>query len=236
MKICINWKRWLPCVMIAAVLCGMIGNAYAKYVKQDKLEGSVTIKAELGTIELWEHLAEDLDGDGEYTLNTTKEVTSNTYKLLPGLDVPKDPFIRITGKTPIEAYVFLKVVTNIQTDNKDMNTDENLGDDHNVSYTLTANWLKIKESTAGDVTTAVYVYSSDGTTPAKVDETFGTNGTGIISVLKDNTIYVSQKLNVPTAGVYLNFSACMYEVASAEKTGSQSDLDHAGTIYSQYNP
>lgn len=224
-------KSFALLIAVILLISMAIGATYAKYVTQKPLEGTVTIKAELGTIELWEHLAEDLDGDGEYTLNTTKEVTSNTYKLLPGLDVPKDPFIRITGKTPIEAYVFLKVVTNIQTDNEDMNTDENLADDHNVSYTLTANWLKIKETTAGDVTTAVYVYSSDGATPAKVDETFGTNGNGIISVLKDNTIYVSQKLNVPTAGVYLNFSACMYEVASGDNALTVGTVAYTKSVY-----
>lgn len=228
-------RKSFALLMVAILLLSMsAGATYAKYVKQDKLEGSVTIRASLGSIKLVEHQALR-QADGSYKLIENQETDKNTYILLPGLDIPKDPFVQVTGKTPIDAYVFLKVVTNIQTDNKDMNTDDDLADDHNVSYALTANWLKIEESTAGGVTTAVYIYTVDGTTPAKVDETFGTNGTGIISVLEANTIYVSQKLNMPT-GAYLDFSACMYEVASVEKTDGQSDLDHAKSIYSTHNP
>lgn len=246
MKLWTNVKKWLPGALIVALLCGLIGGAYAKYVKQDTREGTVTIKANLGTIELLEHEAEKQD-DGSYKLlgvnnglcdgtdhthmDGTTSREGNTYKLLPGLDIPKDPFVRITGKTPIEAYVFIEVVTNIDTDNKDMTTDKDVTDDHNVSYFLTNDWQLI--STATDettkVTTAVYVYTT------VVNEAFGANGTGTIQILENNTIYVSQKLNVPTDGVYLNFSACMYEVASVEKTDGESTFDHAKKVYTQNN-
>lgn len=222
-------RKWLPGALVVLLLSSLIGSTYAKYVKQDKLEGSVTIKAELGTIELLEHLAEDPDGDGEYTLDTTQEVTNNTYVLLPGLDIDKDPFVRITGKSPIEAYVFVKMVTNIDTDNKDAKPgdtlDNDFTDDYNVSYSLTSDWLRISEETKDGVTTAVYVYHT------VVDENFGTKGTGTIQILEDNTIYVSQKLNVPQTGVYLNFSACMYEVASGDSQYDVGTEEHAKSVY-----
>lgn len=236
MKILTNAKKWLPGALIVVMLCGMIGSTYAKYVKQQTLEGTVTIQANLGNIKLLEHKAVDPEGDGEYTLDQTQEVTENTYNLLPGLDIPKDPFVQITAKTPIKAYVFIEVVTNIVTDNKDMTTDTNTADDHNISYTPTSNWLQISKTTEDDVITTVYVYTVDGQTPAIVDETFDGYGTGTIQILEDNTIYVSQKLNVPTTGVYLYFSACMYEVASAERAEDDTDLTHAQKVYSKNNP
>ena len=236
-------------MLILALLCGLIGSTYAKYVKQQTLEGTVTIKANLGKIELLEHEAVRLS-TGEYELtekllpvHDNPETTDvdetdlgNEYILLPGLDIPKDPFVQITAKTPIKAYVFIKVVTNIDTDNKDMTTDTDPADDHNVSYTLTDNWLQISQAEKDGVITTVYVYTADGANPATVDECVDGDGTGTIQILKDKTIYVSQKLNVPQAGVYLNFSACMYEVASVEKTVGQSELDHAKEVYSQNNP
>lgn len=217
-----NLQKWLLRALMVALLCGLIGGAYAKYVKQDTLEGTVTIKANLGTIELLEHKA-NRKATGDYELTDTllpiqdnpdtdidETDLGNAYILLPGLDIPKDPFVRITNKTPIEVYVFVEVVTNIVTDNKDATDDTDFTDDHNISYSLTSDWLKISENTADGVTTAVYVYKD------VIDENFGTSGTGTIQILENNTIYVSQKLNVPTDGVYLNFSASMYEVASGD--------------------
>lgn len=234
MKILRNLKIWLPGVLIVVLLIGLIGSTYAKYVKKETREGTVTIKANLGKIELLEHEAVDPEVDGEYILDMTQEVTNNTYKLLPGLDIPKDPFVRITNKSPIEAYVFVKMVTNIVTDKKDAKPgdtlDSDFSDDHNISYSLTDNWILISSSTdeTTKVTTAVYVYKT------VVDETFGTNGdgNGTIPILVGDIIEVSQKLNAPKDGVYMNFSACMYEVASGDSVYTVGTVEHAKSVYS----
>ena len=65
-----------------------------------------------GEFTLKEHIAEQ-QKNGSYTL--TKETTNNTvtgnhYDVLPRTDLPKDPFITITGKTNAPAYLYVEVV------------------------------------------------------------------------------------------------------------------------------
>ena len=52
-------------------------------------------------------------GNGVYTLSQTEEVTTNTYdKILPGVDVSKDPFVRTNGLQQ-DAYLFIEVVNGL---------------------------------------------------------------------------------------------------------------------------
>lgn len=52
-------------------------------------------------------------GNGDYDLGST-EVTENNYdKLLPGVDVPKDPFVRVK-ELKEDAYVFIEVVNGLK--------------------------------------------------------------------------------------------------------------------------
>ena len=59
---------------------------------------------------LKEHQATDADKDGVYTLDDTKEVNTNTYTVLPGVDLPKDPFVKTNETLKLDAYVFVEVV------------------------------------------------------------------------------------------------------------------------------
>ncbi|MBQ0037958.1 MAG: hypothetical protein KBS74_04730 [Clostridiales bacterium] len=56
-----------------------------------------------------EHEATDTDKDGVYTLGD-KEVEENTYTVLPGVDLPKDPFVKTEEELKLDAYVFVEVV------------------------------------------------------------------------------------------------------------------------------
>ena len=47
--------------------------------------------------------------DGSYRLGT-EESSGNRYKLIPGIQLPADPYILITGKTEIPAYLYLEVL------------------------------------------------------------------------------------------------------------------------------
>ena len=194
-------KKRFALLMVAILLLSMgAGTTYAKYVKQDKLEGSVTIKASLGSIKLVEHQALR-QADGSYELIDNQETDKNTYILLPGLDVDKDPTVHIKEKTPIDCYVYLKVVTN-------------LADSYKVQYTVENVWKEISRTTQAGETTIVYVYTAGGSEAVAVDDTFGTKGTGEIPVLVGNKMIVSQKLDLPASKVYLNFFAYMFETSS----------------------
>lgn len=89
-----------------------IGVTTAKYVHRQELRGQVTFTARLADkLTLVESRARRLDS-GEYTLAAGDPVLENTYTLLPGMDIPKDPRVTVTNKTPIEAYLFVKVTNN----------------------------------------------------------------------------------------------------------------------------
>jgi len=53
--------------------------------------------------------------NGSYTLNTNERVTTNTYKVMPGMEIDKDPTITITGKTEAPAFLFFEVVNPLDT-------------------------------------------------------------------------------------------------------------------------
>ncbi len=55
------------------------------------------------------------NNDGSYTLDATQRVSANTYKVMPGLEIDKDPTITIDGKTEAPAYLFFEVVNPLDT-------------------------------------------------------------------------------------------------------------------------
>lgn len=61
------------------------------------------------TFTLQEHELEQ-GKDGSYTLSTTDTVNSNTYDILPGVVLPKDPYVTIGGRTAAPARLFVEVV------------------------------------------------------------------------------------------------------------------------------
>lgn len=46
---------------------------------------------------------------GEYTL-TAEEVNGNEYTVMPGVDIPKDPFVRVNKPVGVDVYLFVEVV------------------------------------------------------------------------------------------------------------------------------
>lgn len=171
---------------IILIFLSATAGVMAKYVTEKTFTGSVTIKADLGNIAVQEHKAVR-QNDGSYVLGT-EVVTENAYTLIPGLDVPKDPFVTVTNKSSIPVYVFLKIETDTLP--------------NTVTYQLESCW-KTVDGYAG-----VYVYSDDnGPIAVKADCT--------ISVLQNDTVYVSQDLKGSISGsVTLSFSASMGQTAA----------------------
>lgn len=104
--------RWPVLLLLLALMGTGIGAAMAKYVYQQQFSARVTFTARLAEkLELLESkaVATQDDPKSNYKL-TEKTVISNTYELMPGVDIPKNPYVRITGKSPIPAYLFIEVV------------------------------------------------------------------------------------------------------------------------------
>ena len=139
-----RWKRYRPLVLIllgALLLGACIGSVAAKYIYSTQLTATVTFTAELAEkIELLERKAVSTKNDANPTSNyklTNETVTANTYELMPGVDIPKDPYVKITKKTPIPAYLYVEVVDTTPVITVD-GTEK-----HIISYKMGDDWQEV---------------------------------------------------------------------------------------------
>ena len=164
--------------------------AVAKYIKDIPFTGNVTFKADLAeTFSLTESEAKP-NTDGTYSLDTTTSTDKNTYILMPGVDVPKDPKITIKGKTTVPAYLYVEVL-------------ESKNFPATVTYSIVSHWkaLGIKGPHGG----VVYVYASD------LD---GTVKDLTIRIIDKDTLYVSDQLDRGTTAT-MTFYGYMAQQVSA---------------------
>lgn len=176
------------------------GLAYAKYVKQQQLTNTLTVTADIGEVLLQEHVAVRKD-DGSYELTNellpNETVDGNAYVIMPGVDIPKDPFITINKTSDLlPVYVYIKVHSSI--------------DNESISYEVDShNWKFIEINTLGS---HVYVYTGGTNEALAVNESISEP----IYILKDNKITVDRDLlhgnKIDTQN--LNFTAAIFQVAS----------------------
>lgn len=115
---------------------------------------------------LYEHEAKQ-QADGSYKLND-KITDSNTYTVMPGVNLPKDPTVEVK-KADGPYYLFVEVTKGAKVDGT------------TLAYTVDGSkWVAL--SIDGK---EVYAYSEDGKTPAIM------NAAVTATVLKDNIITVS---------------------------------------------
>lgn len=156
-----------------------------------------------GTFKVEEHKAVK-QADGRYLLKDgvqlgeTESVTENTYEVLPGVDLPKDPYITITDKTTAEAYLYVEV--------KD-ETGEVL--EWEIDDT---NWQELT-SVTGKNGGQIYVYASNGTATILNGEPEDYT----VNILKDKQVTVSNvdgELNMGNAS--LSFYGYMAQASAGE--------------------
>jgi len=100
----------LSLILLAIAAAALIiGLAAAKYVKEVRMTHTIKVSADLAkSIEIFEHKANRTEhGDYETSADTVAE---NEYKLMPGVDVPKDPTVRIKGYTGLKAWLYVEIV------------------------------------------------------------------------------------------------------------------------------
>lgn len=202
-------SRFLPrllLILLALLIPAMVGTVAAKYIFAQESEVTVTFTAELAdSMELWEHQAQK-SAEGVYKLTDTK-ITSgggkgNSYAVvIPGLDIPKNPTITITQKSPVKAYLFLEVVGYGPDD-----------DTTGVSYDLETHWVQL-DSVTGNHGGTVYVYGA-GTNPIQIPADNSTVAESMnFGIILNDTVYVSECRNMSANSLNINFYACMGEAA-----------------------
>ena len=106
-------KTWLIAACAALVLVASVVGTIAYLTDTtDDVVNTFTVGKLLDNplnFVLMEHKAEDDDKDGVYELKA-EEVDKNTYTVLPGVDLPKDPFVKTKETLKLDAYVFVEVV------------------------------------------------------------------------------------------------------------------------------
>ncbi len=128
-------------IVVLTAVAILTAGLNAKYVRKVNLKGSVEFSSELAQgITLNESKANITDS-GKYELDTSQKVLENSYKVMPGVNIPKDPAIKVTGKTGVPSYLFIKV------EEKDI--------PDSVVYSLCDHWKKLDNSDN------VYVYTND---------------------------------------------------------------------------
>jgi len=139
---------------------------------------------------LWEHQAEDPDEDGKYTLNNT-EVQANNYKILPGVNIPKDPTVDIVNLQE-NAYLYIKVNNALAT---------------GLSCTIDpAHWTALDATEYPNV----YVYSGDKAANNVIAASGTDKKTFTVNILDEKQVVVENTYN-GTGECTLSFNAYMVQ-------------------------
>lgn len=153
-----------------------------------------------GEFTLKEHIAAK-QPNGSYKLTdalTSKTTPGNDYYVLPKTDLPKDPFITITGKTNAPAYLYVEVVDGLPA---------------GMHYNMASCWTRL-EGVTGNNGGVIYVYNNG--TP--IDE----NSTGLenIAIIAGNTITVD---DVPGLAEGQKVSLSFYAYLGQASVGTPSE-------------
>lgn len=159
----------LSLILLAIAAAALIiGLAAAKYVKEVRMPHTIKVSADLAkSIEIFEHEVNRTEhGDYETSADTVAE---NEYKLMPGVDVPKDPTVRIKGYTGLKAWLYVEIVeTTVPT---------------SVTYATASGWTQLSGLTGPN---GGKIYYRELTNAQTGDLEF--------PVLANNTVIVSESI------------------------------------------
>lgn len=217
-----NKKRTLLTVVALILVCVLSIMGTAAYLKTQTTTVTNTFVAagggdlikNTGALTLVEHEATKImqtvtDGGGtkeiwtgKYEIKTGAATTQAiTYDIMPGMVVPKDPYVTITQKTSVPAYLYIEVINNLSFSTK-VDGKETLVIDPE-------HWLAINVDGRD-----IYVYTNDGATPAIVTSDVTAN------IIKDDKFTVNKDVEPTTldADETLKFQAFLAQASIGEVT------------------
>lgn len=212
----LNKQKFNTLAILIAAICAtlvLVGLFYAKYKKELNFSGNVTISVNLAdSFTLTEHEVTQ-NPDGSFDVNNDKVVEANKYYVLPGIDIPKDPTISITGKTNVDAYLFIEVVDRV---------------DHSVvKFELDSHWQAVDGANSLNGGT-VYVFCQNGV-PAILNDKTDADLISSIGIIKDDVLKVTRYTkdeNGKDLGFYsatgvavdLDFYGCLLQINTDDVT------------------
>lgn len=177
-------------LVIGASVAGTLAWLTAKTETVTNTFTSAELLSDDGSFTLWEHKAEDDNGDGVYTLDNSAKVTSNSYSILPGVTIPKDPTVDVVGLEE-HAYLYIKVTSTLPT---------------GLTYAIdSANW------TALPGYDGVYVYSGEYAENNIIKATNAAKKSFTATILTGNQIVVASNYADTSDNITLSFEAYMVQ-------------------------
>lgn len=117
-------------VFFTLVSFSMVCRLYARYSTEQNSDGGAKVAAP-GSVAVLEHKASFNYDTLRYELDRNTLVTSNTYDVvIPGIEIEKDPFIRLSGTNDVAYKLYIEVVPS----NPDI-----------LSYTMSSVWTASNE-------------------------------------------------------------------------------------------
>ncbi len=183
------WITVIVLLLLTLITSGLIVGLYARQVTaQEKTDGAVVAAA--GGAVVYEHKAEVIPDrsdvkNGIYKLNMDVKVTSNEYPtIVPGTEIPKDPFIEFTGTNDVAYYLYLEVVDSSLRDENGELTD--------IRYLITSGIWEETDAIEPRHGGTVYVFC-DGVTSNPQPKAIEPHRTeSITNIIQDKKLYVSE--------------------------------------------
>lgn len=156
-------------IALVLVVALAVGATYAYLTAQTKaVTNTFTAGGAVAAndLTLKEHVATP-NADGSYKLDTNyvEEGKGNSYVVLPGVNLPKDPTVKVTAANG-PYYLFVEVTKGTGFDEVTVGEGDAAKTGKPLDYTIAANWDKLS-LTGKDVTREVYVYYVTGTDSSK---------------------------------------------------------------------
>ena len=193
-------KVALVCLTVLLLLGSLAGYGYAKYRSDVVMTGSVQYRNQLVSgFRLLEHKAEAGE-DGAYTA-ASDLVAEQAYYLIPGTELPMDPYISIEGKTDVKAMLFLEVVPTAL--------------DSSLRYAVTEDWTLL-EGVRGGKGGQVYAYQGGKVLDGAQEETDFT-----VQILQGNKVTLG---TAPVNGGAESLEFCGYLIQTPEETASAAEV------------
>ena len=201
----------LALALIGIMILSVVGGLLAKYITERRLTGKISISGQLAeSVDIFEHTV--VRGkDGTYTFKSQTEedeIKQNSYVLMPGVDVAKDPFVKVIKFSGVESWLYVEVV-----ESQDFPTT--------VTYEIEAGWEKVTGITGPNGGTVYAKAIKTGMTDDKVVFTTESNETVTVRayVLKNNQLIVSDQLDRDT-NASLTFNAFIVQRSASDSTAA----------------
>ena len=163
-------------IVLSLLLFCLIGFAVGKYIMTFKAVDTMTVTFSNNLADIFEVRESKIERNtttGAYNL-TAEYVNSGTqtYVLIPGVDIEKDPYVYIEGRSEIPANLYIEIVDSLDT----------VDGTKLIDYTVRTDLWEVNTTYKPDSTGTVYKYKGPVTN----------GGYPYYAILADDTVTVSQ--------------------------------------------